>query len=138
MQVSVGGTQPFSYTWRHEGTNLFAPSVSYLTITNAGRADAGAYDVIVSNINGIITSSVAQVTVNFVAFVENGFRWSSSGFEFKVDATAGSTVVTESSTNLMLWTPLFTNIAPPAPFPILDTSASSSPAKFYRVKLNSP
>ena len=56
---STIGQGPFSYQWQFNGTNLLAGTNSTLTWTNAGLTDAGAYSLVVSNIFGVVTSSVS-------------------------------------------------------------------------------
>jgi uncharacterized delta-60 repeat protein len=79
--VGASGTAPFAYAWMFEGSpiappppakaltaaaagNVFGALTATLTISNATPANAGKYLVIVSNIAGAATSSVATLTVN--------------------------------------------------------------------------
>ncbi len=52
-----------NYQWRYNGTALPGKTSSTLSLSGATAADAGAYDVVVSNTSGSITSSVAVLTV---------------------------------------------------------------------------
>jgi alpha-tubulin suppressor-like RCC1 family protein len=67
--VTASGTPPLGYQWQFNGTNLtdtlrVAGSQSaFLNITNLLAADAGNYQVIVTNSAGSVTSSVASLTV---------------------------------------------------------------------------
>ncbi len=61
--VSATGAQPLAYQWRLNGTNLPGATVSSLTVTNAQSTNAGGYSVIVSNLAGFATSTVATLTV---------------------------------------------------------------------------
>lgn len=62
--VGVAGTAPISYQWRHAGTNLPGAITDTLAIPVAtASASAGAYDVVLSNIAGTVTSVVANLTV---------------------------------------------------------------------------
>lgn len=63
LSVVVAGAEPFSYQWRKEGEPIpNATSASYL-IASVSLADAGRYDVVVSNPYGSVTSAVAVLTV---------------------------------------------------------------------------
>ncbi|KAF0175877.1 MAG: peptidase domain protein [Limisphaerales bacterium] len=62
--VTPGGTPPFSYQWRFNGTNLPAANSSTLTVPNAQFASAGDYSVLVVNPYGSTVSSNAVLTVN--------------------------------------------------------------------------
>ena len=60
--ISVGGLNP-TYQWRHAGTNLAGATGSAYGIAAAGLADAGEFDVVVTNSTSALTSSVANLTV---------------------------------------------------------------------------
>ncbi len=73
QSVTLGATASFSvsatgvalsYQWQLNGTNLPNATASNLTIPNAQSSDAGAYQVIVSNVAGSVTSSTANLIVN--------------------------------------------------------------------------
>ena len=61
--VGAAGTQPLSYQWRFNGTNLAGASLASCTITNAQLADAGFYSVVVTNCGGSVTSQLAQLVI---------------------------------------------------------------------------
>lgn len=69
---AVSGQAPFSYWWRKDGVlledgALFSSTHSTNLIATAfGPADAGGYQLIVSNSFGMATSTVAQVTIHVV------------------------------------------------------------------------
>ena len=64
LSVSVAGTLPLDYQWRKEGSDIAGATASLLTLTNVQSVDAGHYDVVASNVFGVVTSQVAAVTVN--------------------------------------------------------------------------
>jgi RHS repeat-associated protein len=55
---------PLTYQWRFNGGDIAGATNSLLFLTNAGPALAGAYDVVVRNTNGAVTSQVATLTVD--------------------------------------------------------------------------
>jgi len=63
FRVGATGSQPLSYQWRRDGTNLAGATSSRLLIPQAQSADAGEYSVIVSNIANTATSSNAVLAV---------------------------------------------------------------------------
>ena len=71
FKVTATGTAPLSYQWRFNGTNL--PNNSkYSGVTSARfsleqvtNADAGPYDVVITNAWGSVTSSVATLTIAY-------------------------------------------------------------------------
>jgi subtilase family serine protease len=70
ISATVGGSSPFSYRWRFNGTNLPASgnvsgiASNILTIAVARTSNAGNYTLVVTNNYGSVTSSIAVLTVN--------------------------------------------------------------------------
>jgi probable HAF family extracellular repeat protein len=64
LSVQASGLAPFTYQWRHSGTNLPGATSDVLTIQKATAADAGSYQVIVSNVAGDTVSAEVVVEVN--------------------------------------------------------------------------
>jgi hypothetical protein len=63
FSVVVSGTAPFAYQWFFNGGAVSAATDSGYTVANAQPTNAGSYSVVVSNILGSATSSVATLTV---------------------------------------------------------------------------
>lgn len=63
LSVLASGDGPFTYQWRHSGTNLPGATSEVLTIPKATAADAGPYQVIVSNRAGGTPSIEVSVAV---------------------------------------------------------------------------
>jgi hypothetical protein len=63
--VSVLGQPPFFYQWRFNQTNIAGENGSTLTITNVQRNHAGSYDVVVTNVTSVLTSSNAVLDVRY-------------------------------------------------------------------------
>jgi sugar lactone lactonase YvrE len=63
FSVGVSGTVPFTYQWLFNGGPVSAATTSGYTVINAQPTDAGSYSVVVSNLLGSVTSSVATLTV---------------------------------------------------------------------------
>lgn len=61
--VVAGGTQPLTYQWSFNGTNLDGQTGSSLTITNAQAGEAGVYSVVVSNFLGTNGASATLTVV---------------------------------------------------------------------------
>ncbi|MEO6036235.1 MAG: immunoglobulin domain-containing protein [Verrucomicrobiota bacterium] len=63
FSVEATGTSPFAYQWRLNGTNLTGKTTAALMLTGIQPADVGGYSVVVTNVAGSITSSVASLLV---------------------------------------------------------------------------
>jgi hypothetical protein len=65
FSVTVGGTPPFAYQWFFNVTNVLAGETNAtISITNAQPADAGTYQVAVSNVLNSVNSRAARLNVN--------------------------------------------------------------------------
>jgi len=55
--VSVGGSGPYSYQWRHNGVIIPGANQQWLDVTGIDGADSGSYDVIVTAPGQVKTTS---------------------------------------------------------------------------------
>ena len=62
--VAATGTAPITYQWRKNGSNVLGATSASFTIPSLIAADAGDYDVVVTNPVGSVNSSVAKLVVN--------------------------------------------------------------------------
>jgi len=61
--VVASGNPPLSYQWKFNGANIVGATNAVYTIANAARANAGQYQVVVSNGDGPTKSSIANLTI---------------------------------------------------------------------------
>jgi hypothetical protein len=61
LTVRAGGTAPYTYQWRKNGTNIPGANDSVYAIAAAAATDAGSYDVIVTGPAGSVTSGAAAL-----------------------------------------------------------------------------
>ena len=59
----ANGSQPIGYQWQHNSTNLPGAAQTSLVLTNLALTDSGPYTLVASNLAGVSTSAVAQITV---------------------------------------------------------------------------
>jgi alpha-tubulin suppressor-like RCC1 family protein len=144
--VTASGTEPLSFQWLKNGTNLAnggnvaGANTPTLTVSNAQTADAGSYTVVVSNAFGSVTSAVATLTVTVptpprILVNDGSFGVVSNHFGFNVTGTAGQVVIVEGSTNLLNWQSLQTNTLGSGPFYFSDPATGAFRWRFYRVRL---
>ena len=134
--VTASGTPPLGYQWRFNGTNLSGATNSAFSIAKVATNDAGAYQVVVANWGGSVTSAVAQLqvrellrfqTTNGVMGIVNG------NFRLRlVGMSPTSAVLLEASSNLVNWTPLYTNPPPATLIKYSDPIDPNQKARFYR------
>jgi alpha-tubulin suppressor-like RCC1 family protein len=64
FSVTAFGTRPLSYQWQFNGTNLDWATNATLILTNVSTNNAGSYSLILTNGDGVTTSSNAVLTVS--------------------------------------------------------------------------
>ncbi len=89
--VSVSGSEPFSFQWRKNGESLINETNSMLQLYNVTDSFAGAYDVVVSNLFGVVTSALAFITVGIppeiVSEPSDATAIAGSNVQFSVSST---------------------------------------------------
>jgi hypothetical protein len=111
-----------------------------LVLKNIGAENAGNYSVVITSPYGGITSAVASLTVTIPTTAPQistsglTFGLQNNQFGFNVGAMAGQTIIVEGSTNLVNWTPLFTNTPNGTPFYFYDPQWTNLPSRFYRAR----
>jgi hypothetical protein len=130
------------YQWLQNGTNVVGGNSSTLALNNVGRAQNGTYFVTVTNSGGGVTSS--NVTLKVLVpqllgppvFSANGTLVLSS-----TDANGGllsasdlANLQAQSSTNLVDWVTLTNALTlTNGVIQLQDSSATSSPSRYYRI-----
>jgi hypothetical protein len=138
FSVGVSGGAPLAYRWRLNGAFLTGAQTNpVLNVTNAGYTNAGYYQVVITNTAGAVTSSVATLSLTNlpVRFVTGGKALQYGGGQFILQLTnlAGQgAVVVSASTNLIQWTPVFTNPSGFGSFNYTDVNARVYPHRFYQ------
>lgn len=69
--ITTAGAAPFGYQWRRNGTTLPGATQSALPLAHATTADAGNYDVVVTNALGSVTSLAVPLTISPAAWLSN-------------------------------------------------------------------
>ena len=64
FSVIASGTAPLAYQWRINGTNISGASTNSYSIVSAQTTNNGSYSVVITNIAGVVTSSVAVLLVS--------------------------------------------------------------------------
>lgn len=127
--VTATGTS-VAYQWFFNHAAVSAATSSSYTLSSLSTNNTGAYFVVVTNLAGSVTSSVANLTVYSTSKATMAFTKPKSGSpSIVVDGVPGYTYVVEGSTDLSTWVPLYTNTSP---YTYTDVNASSFNKRFYR------
>ncbi|NQU38709.1 MAG: hypothetical protein HQ523_02020 [Lentisphaerae bacterium] len=96
FSVAAGGTQPLSYQWRRDGASLAGETGnSYLINPTVAADDGAAFDVVISNTYGVVTSAVA--VLNVAAYVPTPAQINASPTNTAVTAGQAATFTVQAS-----------------------------------------
>ncbi|GEM_PF-209394 len=133
--VAASGASPLSYQWRFNGTNFPGATGPSLSLVNVQPADAGHYDVVVSNPAGLATSAMAALTVSpsrgrflSIAMMTNNQA------QVLFSGVSGQSYLLQASTNLSYWQPIWVLAAGNGPLPFFDPDAPDYSRRFYRAR----
>jgi hypothetical protein len=137
FSVSASGTATLDYQWQFNGVNVPGATSSTLSFSAAQAADAGFYQVVISNAIGTMTSSAAALNVTGVpvSFVTGGGGIQASNGAITLaltNLTGQGQVVVEASSDLSQWTPVFTNASAFGGFQFTDNISTNLPSRYYR------
>lgn len=99
-----------------------------LLVTSNVMLTANAFE---TNFNNSITAS-ALFVIQPLLFTSEIFT-TNQVFQMSFSGVAGDNYVLEASTDLVNWTPLYTNLATTNLFNLIDSNAADFPHRFYRV-----
>jgi hypothetical protein len=111
-------------------------------LTSVSVTNAGNYTVVITSPYGSVTSAVATLTVTIPStppqIIASGtsFGFVNNQFGFNLSGAVGQTIVVDGSTNLVDWTPLFTNTVGGTPVYFFDPASTNFPWRFYRARLS--
>jgi len=140
--VSATGTPPLTYRWRKDGSVVSSGSLPAYSLFNATRSNSGVYSVIVTNLAGTVTSSIAVLGVHVPQLLSVPVLQSGKTIAFNSSDVDGGALSQSdlanlhvlASSNLLDWVTL------PGPLTltngtlqIQDTGATNAPARFYRI-----
>jgi hypothetical protein len=137
FSVGAAGAATLSYQWHLNGSSLTGAQSNTLNLAGAGAANAGSYQVVITNASGTVTSTVAllSITNQPVSFLTGGSALKLSGGALTLqltNLTGQGPVVVSASTNLLQWIPIFTNPSGFGTFTVTDTAAGSFLSRYYR------
>lgn len=135
ISVTASGSFPLRCQWYFDGALIAGKTNAWLAFTNTQPSQAGNYYVVVTNSFGSVTSTVATIKVIVRPQIEvagGSLGFESGQFAFNIRAMPGQIVIFETSTNLINWLPIYTNIFTSDLFRFSDPDSASAPMRFYR------
>jgi hypothetical protein len=125
--VSNNVTAP-SYQWRRNGVNIVGATDATYLLVGVQYNQVGSYSVVVRNLVGEVINAIATVSI------QSPLRLGLDPGGFRVSGSATQPMVLQLSTDLSLWTPLYTNTTPLLPISFLDTNSPVRDRGFYRLQ----
>jgi hypothetical protein len=129
--TSPGDALP-TYFWFLNGAPLPGFTTASISLLIVTPDMAGSYTVVVSNLFGSVTSTVATVTVEVPLLTEYAVIEVSGQRYFRLRGQYGPPVVVQRTIDFRAWTPVFTNQMTNAFFEFKDLVPSTVPSRFYR------
>jgi hypothetical protein len=140
--VDASGTPPLSYLWQKNGLSLAGASNVSFSLVNVMRTNSGAYNVMVTNIAGSVTSSNAILLVHVsqrlgmpVLLPDGTLAIASGDLDGGMPSASDlNNLQAQASTNLVDWVTLpgaltLTNDV----LQLSDPEVSNAPMRFYRI-----
>jgi hypothetical protein len=130
--AAVTGVNPLTYRWQKAGATIPGATNPALVLTNLQITNAGNYDLLVTNVDGSMTSNPALLVMK-VADVSIALAHTQNIAALTLRGVSNKTYGIQYSSNLASWTGL-TNLTLTAPTNAwLDPQAATQAARFYRV-----
>lgn len=127
LSVGVSGGSGNSFQWQFNGTNIIGATQPTLNVTNVKAANAGAYQAVISNAAGSVSSAAANIFYyGDLSFVASTVLAGPIGQLFRVDY---ADVLAPGTTN---WQVLTNITLPSSPFLVIDPASASRTNRFYR------
>ncbi len=134
FSVSAAGTAPLTYQWRVNAQTIAGATGASLILASVQSADAGDYDVVISNPGGSDTSPPATLVVS----VPPRLNWplcTNGTAQFTLSGTPGDRYTVQYSTNLFDWTDASTVSNQTGNVLFVAPQSSGQSPSFYRARL---
>jgi len=122
VELLTNGALASSLTGPNFDFNLSFPAAGNFTLTARATDDGGLMN----------TSAPVDIFILTNAILTNFMTLTNGQVQFQVLGIAGQTYFIDASTDLSVWAPIVTNVAPSNLFPVLDAEAASNALRFYR------
>jgi hypothetical protein len=134
FQVIASGTAPLSYQWLFNDRPLPDATNNILALTNIQSGQAGAYNVVVKNSAGSVTSSLVSLTVLQPASISR-VNFDGATLSVSFESVAGLVHLLEYTDSLTgnSWAPIMPALPGTGGILTLQDTSPAAPTRFYRV-----
>jgi hypothetical protein len=130
----VPGTGQSSYQWRLMGQAIAGATNAVYSVGSVTAADAGRYELVVSNWFGMVTNVVAEVEVTEPMRLEAQVGAVGGVWQLRVLGTGSTGVVLEASKDLRGWEPVWTNSVSTGAWEYVEPVPAIQGQRFYRAR----
>ena len=132
LTLTSSGSGPIACQWRKDGVDISDAHTSDLVLQHVKATDSGAYQAILTNSFGSVTSVVALVSVAAPPYLLSVQKLGNGSVSVQFDGTVGHVYELQGTTNFVNWSVIkrFTNSA--GHEAITDLSATNLPFRVYR------
>jgi len=131
LRVTALGSPPIFYQWRFNNADIPGATASSFVVSNLQAAKEGAYQVVASNRAGSANSAHALVLLDNPLRVNYNVT-PACRYNLRLSGPAGKSIILQTSTNLPMWSAVFTNAAPTGIIEYNDAAMTSTRSRFYR------
>jgi hypothetical protein len=137
--VSAVGTLPLRYQWLKQGLplvdggNISGAQTPSLTLSNVQAADVANYSVVVANASGIVTSSLASLTVAGPSISISQSAGAGVSINFLSQAGHNYELEYKNTLNDSAWTPLTPAVTGTGGIMVLQDTNAPVASRYYRL-----
>lgn len=136
FHTEASGSGTLWYQWRFNGMDIPGANSSSHAVPDAGEDDVGAYDVVVSNSAGSVTSSHARLTIVTNALVNGSFEagytgWTHTGNQVVLQLPVSDPYVASDGIRIVVF-----NKGGTTPNAVLSQSIATIPGQAYQLRFD--
>jgi hypothetical protein len=134
LSAAAFANQFATFQWEFNGVDIPGATNSTLTLSDLAWTDSGIYRAIISYPMGSLETPAMSVTVPALKFDSYSLSYKgTNGFSMRVTGSTGQyPVVIYATTDLVDWTPVFTNSATTNAILFTDGVSNTNQYRFYR------
>jgi hypothetical protein len=142
FSVKASGSDPLTYQWYFAGLLIPNRTNAFLVVANTAAPDQGNYTVVVSNLQGSVTSAPAALTISSSVVTPPGLVgpiFGAGTFSLKVVSVTGHTYILQTNPNIENqagWTDITASTTAGTGGTLtLSDPAPTGARRFYRLKI---
>ena len=137
FSVTAAGSSPLAYQWRFGSADISGATASNYTVASAQSSDAGAYEVVVSNSGGSVTSPSATLRVLVPSSISDSSHIGSTNvISFTSVTGLRYTLEFKNQLDETNWTDVLPPVTGTGSALSIPDPQATVPARFYRLRID--